>query len=266
MTRKEEMDQNGWVLIKNIFSPEEINQFREDVQKEKDHKGDLLSSKLLSKIVTDKRIIDSIKSCLGTDEIYYYGDSSFSINVVGNGFHKDSRDRGEKNSQEFSDKEYSILRMAIYLQDHSKHSKGLCLRTGSHLTSSLKTGKIENVKSEIGDLVIWKLTTTHSANADVISMFPNHSFHPRFARLIPSFMKQKFITPRIAIFMSFAKEDTYSNDYVEYLKTRQYAIDRWVNSNYEESAIREMEKNNVKVYQGFNLNEIEQEKVSVGHM
>lgn len=266
MNKKEEIDQNGWILVKNVFNTDEINKFREDIQQEKDHTGDLLSSKLLSKIVSDKRIIDTIKECLGSDEIYYYGDSSFSINVVGNGFHKDSRDRGEKNSQEFKDKDYSLLRLGIYLQDHTKHSKGLCLRTASHLSPNLKEGKIENVKSEIGDLVIWKLTTTHSANADVISMIPTISLHPRIARLFPSFMKQKFINPRMAVFMSFGKVDNYASDYIEYLKTRKYAIDRWLSSNYDKEAINEMEKNNVKVYTGFNINEIEQDKISVGHM
>ena len=139
------------------------------------------------------------------------------------------------------------MRLGVYLQDHSKHSKGLCLRTESHLNQKLNKGKIINVKSEIGDVVIWKLTTTHSANADVISLFPNYSFHPRIARRFPNFLKQKYRKPRIAMFMCFGKQDNYSKEYIEYLKTRKYAVEKWINSDYSKEVLSQMKSQNVTV-------------------
>lgn len=265
MTKKEEIDEKGWMLVKNVFTTAEINEFREYVDKEKSHKGDLLSSQLLKNALTDNRVLKILKECLGSENILYFGDSSVSINSTGNGFHKDSKDRYNKDSYEFNDKNYSLIRLGIYLQDHSKHSKGLCLRSKSHLHQSVSKGEIINVKSEIGDVVVWKLTTTHSANADVISLFPNHSFHPRIARRFPSFMKQESIDPRIALFMSFGLEDEYSSSFIEYLETRQYAINRWSNSSYSKEVIDEMEKKNVKIYRGFNIDNIDQDKVTVEH-
>jgi len=266
MNKIEQIDKYGYILIKNVFSLDEIDNLRDIALNEKNHHGDLLSSKTLSKVLMDKRVLDIFKECLGSDTLYYFGDSSISINREGKGgFHKDSKDRDKKDSKEFKDVNYSLLRMGIYLQDYSKYSKGLCLRSESHLYQSIGKGKIINIKSEIGDVLIWKLTTTHSANAGVISLFPNYSFHPNVAKLFPDFLKQKSYNPRTAIFMCFGLEDNYAVDYREYLKTRQYAIDRWKESRYDEEDISYLNKLGVTVYNGFDINEIDKEKVSVSY-
>lgn len=263
MTKKEQIDQHGWLLIKNVFTSKEIDTFRDYAEKNKTHKGDLLSSKLLSKIILDERVISIFKESTGSENLIYFGDSALSYNTSLSGFHKDSKDRFKKDSIEFKDKSYSLLRIGIYLQDHSKHSKGLCLRSDSHLHQSIYKGKIINVKSEIGDVIVWKLTTTHSPNAEIISLLPNYSFNPRLTRHLPSFLKKKSITPRLALFMGFGIEDHYTEEYIEYLKTREYAIDRWTNSTYSKEVITEMNKNNVKVYTDFNLESIDRENLNV---
>ena len=264
MTKKEQIDKHGWMVIKNVFTKEEIDTFRDYAEKDKSHKGDLLSAKLLSKIIVDERIINICKESTGSDSLVYFGDSTMSYNTSLSGFHKDSKDRFKKDSEEFKDKNYSLLRLGVYLQDHSKHSKGLCLRSDSHLHQSINKGKIINVKSEVGDVIIWKLTTTHSPNAEIISLFPNYSFHPGLTKRLPNFLKKKSISPRLAVFMGFGIEDHYTEEYIEYLKTREYAITRWKNSNYSSEAVLAMEKNNVKVIQDFDIDNIDQEKLNVG--
>ena len=265
MAKKEQIDEHGWVIIKNVFTKEEINIFRDFAEKDKSHVGDLLSAEFLSKIILDDRIINIFKECTGNDKLVYFGDSTLSYNSHLCGFHKDSKDRHNKDSVEFKDKNYSLLRLGVYLQDHSEHSKGLCLRSDSHLHQSVHKGKIVNVKSEVGDVIVWKLTTTHSPNADIVSLFPNYSFHPKLTKLLPSFLKKKSMDPRLALFMGFGVEDQYTKDYIEYLKTRQYAITRWENSSYNEEDIAIMAQKNVKVISDFRLDEIDPEKVSVSY-
>ena len=104
------------------------------------------------------------------------------------------------------------------------------------------------MKSEIGDVVIWKLSTTHSANAQVISMFPNTSFHPLIARFVPDFLKQEAASPRVVLFMCFGLKDDYSEEYREYLKTRQYAVDRWMKSELSQERIAKMNALGVSQY------------------
>lgn len=263
MTSKEQIDKNGWLLVKNVFTKEEINTFREYAEHDKEHIGDLLSAEMLSKIILDKRIINICKDSAGSENLIYFGDSTLSYNSSLSGFHKDSKDRNKKESKEFKDSNYSLLRLGVYLQDHATHSKGLCLRSGSHLHQSIHKGKIINVKSEVGDVIIWKLTTTHSPNAEIISIFPNYSFHPGLTKRLPDFLKKKSISPRLAVFMGFGILDQYTEDYIEYLKTREYAIKRWKNSNFSNENITAMEKNNVTVIKDFNLDNIDEKKLNL---
>ncbi len=248
ITKKEEIDKKGWILVKNVFTSDEVNKLRELGKQDKNHKGDLLCSSLLSKALTDQRIIDIARECLGSDELYYFGDSCLSYNQNSKGFHKDSRDRGQLGSNEFKDENYSLIRIAVYLQDHSKHSKGICLRSYSHKHHLCNKGKIVNVKSEVGDVIVWKLTTTHSGNADVIKLFPNYALHPEIAKRFPSFMIQESEDLRLALFMTFGIYDNYAKEYRDYLKTREYAIERWEKSVYTQEQLEDMNKKNVKVY------------------
>ncbi len=247
MNKKERINQHGWMLIKNLYSPAEIETIRELGLQTQDQKGDVLSNEALKYILLDERLINILKEVLGTDEIVYFGDSSVSIEGKSHGFHKDSRDRFKKEGKEWHDIDYSIVRIGIYLQDHSKHSGGLCLRDQSHLNQSVEVGKILNVKSEVGDLVVWKLTTTHSGNADILALFPRLSLHPNIARRIPKMFLQDRIKPRMVIFSAFGKDDEFTHEYIEYLKTRTYAIDRWLDSNYEANQVEDFAKLNVKV-------------------
>ncbi len=263
MTKKEQINKDGYILLKNVFTTEEIDIIRKNSLEEEGLIADLLSSAKLSSVLMDERILNIFKECLGSDSLYYFSDSNLSINKAGKGgFHKDSTNRHKKDSKEFTDINYSLLRAGIYLQDHAKSSKGLCLRDGSHLDHSCGTGKIINVKSEIGDVIIWKLSTTHSANAQVISMFPNTSFHPLIARFVPDFLKQEAASPRVVLFMCFGLKDDYAEEYIEYLKTRQYAVDRWEHSNYSTETVAKMNALGVELYDGFNIDKIDKNKVN----
>ena len=242
MDTKQQLDEHGWFLIKDVFSESEIKTFRDYAEKDNSHNGDLLSAKHLSKIIIDDRVINIFKEATGNDNLVYFGDSTLSYNKSLIGFHKDSKDREIIASNEFKDKNYSLIRLGIYLQDHSKHSKGLCLRSGSHLHQSIHKGKIINVKSEVGDVIIWKLTTTHSPNAEILSLFPNIAFHPGITKRLPNFLKKKSISPRLALFIGFGINDQYTADYIEYLKTKKYAIQRWEESKYRNKEIETLEK------------------------
>lgn len=264
MTKKELIDRDGYILIKNVFTPEEVDLLRQKGVEDQDHQGDLLSSDKLHSVMMDERILNIFKECLDSDKLYYFADSNLSVDRPGKGgFHKDSTNRHKKDSREFTDVNYSLLRAGIYLQDHANSSRGLCLRSGSHLHQSCGVGKIINVKSEIGDVVIWKLSTTHSANAQVISMFPNTSFHPLIARFVPDFLKQEAASPRVVLFMCFGLKDDYADEYREYLKTRQYAVDRWVKSELSQERIAKMNALGVEIYEDFNIDDIDKDKVNV---
>ena len=43
MTKKEQIDKHGWMVIKNVFTKEEIDIFRDYAEKDKNHNGDYSS-------------------------------------------------------------------------------------------------------------------------------------------------------------------------------------------------------------------------------
>lgn len=138
---------------------------------------------------------------------------------IGHGFHKDSVDRKNAKGNDWQD-DYSLIRVGIYLQDHSCHSDGLVIRNQSHKTMDLRTGKKINVPSQKGDVIIWYLTTTHSGNAKRLrfSDYPvlmggstggNRLCQKAYDQL-PAIFLQPSEKDRVAVFATFGKHDLIS--------------------------------------------------------
>jgi hypothetical protein len=226
MSLKKEINEKGYLICKKVFFPDEIQSFREAAIRGGKFPGDLLSDDFFKDVLLHDRLLEKFREIIETEKLFYFGDSSITIDRKGNGFHKDSRDRKKDESIDWND-DYSLIRCGIYLQDHTKHSGGLCLREGSHKFSSTNKGRILNIKSEVGDVVFWKLTTTHSANARTLKHFPNVYLHPRIERRLPGALMQPFPRPRIAVFITFGKDDNHLSRYIEMLKTRKYMFRKW---------------------------------------
>ena len=62
--------------------------------------------------------------------------------------------------------------------------------------------------------------------------------------------------------MCFGLEDEYSSAYIDYLKTRKYAVERWQVSKYSDEAIKAMKDQNIKLFDSFDINEIDLSSVS----
>jgi hypothetical protein len=247
MTLREQMDQNGWIWEKAVFSKEEIAQIRQWAieGKKKNPKGDLFQDENLWKVLMDDRILKIVKQVMGENPVYF-GDSNISFDVSDNGFHKDNVDRFNPEGGDWKGP-YTIIRMGIYLQDHTQHSGGITLREKSHKVPGVGHGKILNVRSAEGDVLSWFLTTTHSANAHVLNFAPNWHLHPRLVRRIPKFLVQPKIRPRIALFFSWAVNDDKLQRFTEYLKTREYGVERWRNSVYPADRIEAAKQKGVTV-------------------
>lgn len=233
-----QMKQNGWVLIKNFFSKQEIQNFRQigEEIKVSHFKGDLLSHPKARYILTDDRIINLVKSVLETDDVVYFGDSNCSVgSATLPGFHKDSPDKFNPDGPDWKS-EYSIVRLGVYLQDHAHHSAALSIRNKSHHYPNHSKGKALYVDSEPGDLVMWYLTTSHSGNSKRFKWAPNVFIPFRLYRLIPHALFEPEEKERFAYFLTFGKKDHHLERYLRYLKNRRYMVEIWQESNYDAGA------------------------------
>lgn len=262
---KKKFDEDGYVLVPKVFSPSEIELFRKlayeqyeidknkklDFQlshlptKAKYNKGDLLSKEKLHQILLDDRILRIAKTILNSNELVYFGDSSYQIGTGLRGFHRDNIDRTDLNGPDWKG-EYTLIRIGIYLQNHKDYSGGLKIKAGSHKN---KDGKTIFVGNEIGDVAVWSLKTLHSGNAVRLKFFPNFSINKAGREgMVPTFLKKDQEHERISLFMTFALKSSHLDRYInEYSLKRNDTLDNLRASVYTNNALELAKQKHVQV-------------------
>ncbi|HSY60886.1 MAG TPA: phytanoyl-CoA dioxygenase family protein [Cytophaga sp.] len=222
----ESFHKNGFAIVKGVFTKNEIESLRDKVtaQVEIDKakgltysvpnssatyvKGDLLSKELLQQVILDERVIHIAKQIL--NEPVYFGDGSYQIGTGLRGYHRDNTDRAFNVGNDWG-KDYSIIRMGLYLQNHKKYSGGLKVQIASNKN---KSGKSVLLDIEEGDLVFWDLRTLHSGNAVRLKMLTNFPVD-YLEKRVPDFLKIDEDKVRMAFFFSFGKKDAHLERYLK---------------------------------------------------
>lgn len=231
---------DGYTIVKGVYTPAEIQSYREAARASEGWNGDLLSNPRLRSVLTDGRMALVARKILGTDEVMYAGDSSYTINSGSHNWHKDNTDREDPNGPDWTQGRYTMLRFGVYLQDHSRHSAGLNLRRGSHLTTELMAGKNVYVATAVGDLAVWSMSISHAGTATKLLfpwwIDPEPDMDGKYPRWwIPA----KSEGDRMALFVALGPDDAHHARYNEYLKTRTYICDMWRRHPWDDQTIAE---------------------------
>ena len=242
--RRQDFDENGYIVIKNAFTEEEIDKIRsatleslasrraqgKGFTSDKNASGEayfglpeLLSvSELaaLDYVALHPKITNLVQQLIA-GPVCYFGDSTAQIGTGDRGFHKDNVDRSDPNGADWQSN-YDVLRLAIYTQDTYSYSGGMQLRMKSHLCANRFDGNPKNIRLKKGDILVWKLTTTHSGNTLLPRIFPEFSrILPRITSYLPSWLFRPYESERVALFMSFgALNSTHTKNYLRYLENR----------------------------------------------
>ena len=160
----------GFLLIKNVFSSEEISRFSSLGQKHPNSENTSSSLLLipdLAPLISDRRILSIAQRILGESVSFF-----FEANYVHYYISPGSRKKGHLHHdgkgapdhlfnrlhQEFTSP-YPVMRIGIYLQNTASQSGGLKLCPASHLqdTSTFKDTNLTfyDVPSEPGDVVLF---------------------------------------------------------------------------------------------------------------
>lgn len=251
-------NQHGWVHWKSALNQSEVTRFKSALKHadEDKHTGDLLTHPELGAVVTHPRVLELLKSVLGTEELMWFGDASWSHSNTptkgGIGFHKDMVDKdGDGNTPDWREPDYNIVRVGIYLNNYTHASGGLALRDRSHLEPTAQKGTPFVVSNAPGDLLIWSLKTTHSGFASKPSVLPvfvpigvqsrlafkGERFSPE-----PLFLPEPEKQTRPAFFLTYAKDGPSLRRYLRYLKTRTFAVKNWQQTHYTKSHIEQLER------------------------
>lgn len=173
---------NGYIILKNVFTESEIGQFREEVFQYMETNNNKLIKN--SKGITIPNFIDS-NDFKKLSEIRYNNDLHKALSGIfkGNdyrfchhndiginrivGWHKDKLN-GEYSKFEtvdiwssHKDEKHEIVKVLIYLQDHSNDNFGLKLIPGSHMEKDIKIKNIKQLKPAFGDIIIFDQRITH---------------------------------------------------------------------------------------------------------
>ena len=120
------------------------------------------------------------------------------------------------------------------------------------------TGSGTVVPSKEGDLISWYLTTNHSGNAIRFKKYGDFALPSRpvpvrlYRHMIPKFMLYGEEKCRVSIFITFAKKHPITDRYMEYLKTRKYAVLKAQNQQYSDAEINLFSRSDVNL---LNFNE-----------
>jgi phytanoyl-CoA dioxygenase PhyH len=239
-------NRNGFLLIKNVFSAGEIADLRQRMGALKARSlrqgcivrsagkpkalyivGDLPGKDELADfryLVFDRRVLGYARQILGP-KLVYFGDSNTQFGEADRGFHKDNVDRTISGPDWKNP--YTVIRLGLYLEDHTLHSGGLKVRVGSHQYVSHHRGQALNIPSEPGDLVIWYLRTTHSGNNVRLTFWPSLCLHPRIEMRIPESWRLAEAEERKSLFFTLGAPSEHVDRYIQYQIRRGDYHDHW---------------------------------------
>jgi Phytanoyl-CoA dioxygenase (PhyH) len=204
--------------------------------------GDLLSIPSLRHVLLDPRILRVAGELLGGEPVYF-GDSSVRVGANGKrAWHRDNVNRRKWRRGPDWHGTYPLLRCGLYLQDHAHHSGGLALRPRSHDAARPLPTLAKLVDTKAGDLVAWNLRTLHSGEVVRMRGLPTLPLNPRVQSRLPPRLRVPDDRQRIVLFMGFALADRHLDNYLTYLRTRDYMLAAWEKSRFPNEVWEEAEQ------------------------
>ena len=228
--------EDGFILVRRLFAPEEVATFRARALARTNRRGDLLSDAELRRLLLDQRLLGVVRQLIGED-VVYFGDSSAMIGDTAPGFHKDNVDKDDPNGPDWRGR-YPLVRFGVYTQNHVRAPDGLDVRAGSHLHCSTRVGRHVYLQTSPGDVVFWNLRTSHSGGGMTVMGRPLNpeSIVGKVMRRLPA-LRDKPQSERVAMFGTFGAPSPQLDRYIAYLRTRLYAVEGWKASPYDEAAL-----------------------------
>ncbi len=178
----DKIENDGFVVIRDVLSKNEIKKLREIVNNHFSHKGIPAHSGLtqpnaavevpaISWLFCHPKILAIMRHLLKQEEIMFTSHCDVHSRIL-SGWHKDDgmtvMDGGYFGQPTYKNQDCRVYKVAIYLQDHIRDRGGLTVRKGSHKFSSLDRGEEVHLKTHAGDAVIFDVRLTHTGQRDVV--------------------------------------------------------------------------------------------------
>lgn len=181
-TLTQQIKKDGFVLIRNLLSQDEIKQLRQKVKDYFNKKGVNLNKGLtqpnaavefpeIASIFYHPKILQVMSQLLGEQQIMFTSHCDVHCKTL-SGWHKDDgmtvMDGGYFGDPAYKKEDCCVYKVAIYLQDHINNNAGLTVRKGSHKFPEVHKGEEVYLKTKAGDVVIFDVRLTHTGQRDAI--------------------------------------------------------------------------------------------------
>lgn len=260
-------DENGYLLVKDVLTKDEvaflrkrcIQIFSTDEWKASPHNTNRTLADVyryfpdIMRVSLSQKMVDTVKALLGSDDIVLIPETAIMQGFYPT-WHKDSTTQEKMGHTFHLDPGFKMIRCGIYFQDNDEHGGGLSVFAGSHkmpdnfkgkfpertiftrILNKIKPQKDEDSKflnpyklkmvdipSRVGDMVVFDFKTAHRGTL------------PKSQRIgdVPA------DKTKLAIFDIFGVNNEFTQQYVEFLKTRPegiygFARDRRQSKEYDE--------------------------------
>ncbi len=176
---KSELNKNGFFIVKNVFSESEIDNFKNVimnyVKKNKTMANaqgvaipDFIKISELKDVsdIKDNKKINDILSEIFDNDYRFCSHNDIGINRLVD-WHKDKLNGKYSKYQthdiwsEVDGKKHEIVKVLLYLQDHSNNNDGLKIIPGSHLSRKIEKKNVHQLNPGLGDVIIFDQRITH---------------------------------------------------------------------------------------------------------
>jgi len=215
MNYKEEINNKGYIILENIFDSDFITKCRDEIlnfiknnKTLKNSSGigipDFINNKSfpLTSSIKDNKKINNVLSEIFNNNYRFCQHNDIGVNRVV-GWHKDklngvySKFETVDIYNEHNGEKHEIVKVLIYLQDHSKDDYALKIVPFSHKDRNIITSNFIQLRPKLGDVIIFDQRITHRG------------------------MSQQVKDPRILVAFGFGKNNIFTDNFEKGTIARQ---------------------------------------------
>lgn len=264
-TAKELIERDGFVIFRNLFTPDEMSRINSSIHKFFQRKGVTYRYGLtqpniaveepeFSWVISHPKVIEAYRSVFAQDDFVFTSHADIHHNM-GFGWHKDDA-KGAYFSEPYFTPDCRVYKMGIYMNDHSTDGNGMSVRVGSHLKDNLTEGEAVALATKPGDVVIFDVRITHAGKEydffergllKMGRMLGDSTGKSKIGRKVRDiYCGFKAGKPKRSFFFTFGAPNNFTNDFARTNMRRQLDQSGGKRFTLPDSLSAELHKNGIK--------------------
>lgn len=216
MNLRQKILTDGYLILENVFNKNELEKYKNDILSyAKKNKGltgsggisipnfiNIPQLEHINELKNNKKIKEALDNIFDGTNYRFCSHNDIGINKIA-GWHKDKLNSAYAKYEtipiwsEFNREKHEIVKVLIYLQDHSNNDSGLQVVPKSHLISKIDTKNSIQLRPQLGDVIIFDQRITHRG------------------------MEKQISSPRIMICFGFGKNNIFTDNFEKGTIARQ---------------------------------------------